>query len=490
MRYNSQDELQARSEPGFYRKEFAPRARAKRSATFTFNAASDAHDDSAPGFRDYLRRKTVEKLNIHTGTRGKSLTMTGRQIDTVIVGGGQAGLAMSYYLKQKGREHVVLEGAPKAANAWRNERWDSFTLVTPNFQVRMPGAEYDGNDPYGFMSLAEVVEYFDDYVKRFDLPVHCGVEVYSVEKTRAGYLVRTRKGNYYAENVVIATGLYQSPKIPKFSEAIPAGILQIHSMKYRNPSSLPAGAILVVGTGQSGAQIAQELYQSGRKVYLSVGDAGRVPRRYRGRDINDWFTRLGLFDTGVEELKSPRDKFASHPQISGKDGGQSLNLHQFARDGVVLLGHVREERDGKLMIAPDLIETLSKVDQFEVDALERIDDHIARTGLKAPVESVPQLHDGYEQVQILELDLKASGISTVVWATGYSFDFGLVKLPVLDRDGYPIQNRGVTAYEGLYFLGMPWLHKRKSGILFGVGDDAAYLAERIAACETVPSRCA
>jgi Pyridine nucleotide-disulphide oxidoreductase len=321
---------------------------------------------------------------------------------------------MSYYLKQKGRQHVVLERAPTVANAWRNDRWDSFTLVTPNFQVRMPGAEYRGNDPYGFMSRAEVVKYFDDYVKRFGLPVQCGVEVYSVEKTREGYLVRTREGNYDAENVVIATGLYQSPKIPKLSEAIPAGILQIHSMKYRNPSSLPGGAVLVLGTGQSGAQIAQELYQSGRKVYLSVGSAGRVPRRYRGRDINDWFTRLGLFDTKVEELKSPRDKFASHPQIS----------------------------------------------------------------------------DGYEQVQIPELDLKASGISTVIWATGYSFDFSLVKLPVLDTDGYPTQKRGVTAYEGLYFLGMPWLHKRKSGILFGVGDDAAYLAERIAAREAVPARCA
>jgi putative flavoprotein involved in K+ transport len=413
----------------------------------------------------------------------RSYRLTGRQIDTVIVGGGQAGLAMSYYLKQKGRQHVVLERAPTVANAWRNERWDSFTLVTPNFQVRMPGAEYHGNDPYGFMPLAEVVKYFDDYVKRFALPVHCGVEAYSVEKIRGRYLVRTSEGNYYAENVVMATGLFQSPKIPKFSEAIPAGIQQIHSMNYRNPSSLPAGAILVVGTGQSGAQIAQELYQSGRKVYLSVGSAGRVPRRYRGRDINDWFTRLGLFDTEVKELKSPRDKFASHPQISGKNGGQSLNLHQFARDGVVLLGHVREARDGKLVFAPDLIETLAKVDRVETDALQRIDDYIARTGLKAPVESVPQLRDGYQQVQISELDLKASGISTVIWATGYSFDFSLVKLPVLDRDGYPTQKRGVTEHEGLYFLGMPWLHKRKSGILFGVGEDAAYLAERIAARE-------
>ena len=192
--------------------------------------------------------------------------MTTRQVETVIVGGGQAGLALSYYLKQEGREHVVLERAPAVANAWRNQRWDSFTLVTPNFQVRMPGAEYQGNDPYGFMPLAGVVKYFDDYVQHFDLPVHCSVEVHRVEKTREGYLVRTTEGTYEAENVVIATGLYQAPKIPNLSEHLPEEILQLHSMDYKNPSSLPAGVVLVVGTGQSGAQIAEELYQSGRKV--------------------------------------------------------------------------------------------------------------------------------------------------------------------------------------------------------------------------------
>jgi len=296
--------------------------------------------------------------------------MNANRIDTVIVGGGQAGLAMSYYLKQEGREHVVLERAPAVGNAWRNQRWDSFTLVTPNFQVRMPGAEYQGNDPYGFMLLADVVKYFDDYVERFDLPVHCNVEVHTAEQTQEGYLVGTSEGNYEAENVVIATGLYQSPKIPKVSEGIPVRILQIHSMEYKNPSSLPAGAVLVVGTGQSGAQIAEELYQSGRKVYLSVGSGLRVPRRYRGKDINDWFTRMGLFDTKVEELKSPRDKFAYHPQISGKNGGHSLNLHQFYRDGVVLLGHVRDARDGKLIFARDLYETLAKIDQFEAASQE------------------------------------------------------------------------------------------------------------------------
>lgn len=404
-----------------------------------------------------------------------------RFIDTVVVGGGQAGLAISYYLKQERREHVVLERASAVANAWRNQRWDSFTLVTPNFQVRMPGAEYDGDDPYAFMSLADVVQYFDDYVERFKLPVHCGVEVFSVEKVRDKYLVRTSEGEYKADNVVIATGLYQAPKIPRFSQRIPSNILQIHSMDYKNPSLVPDGTVLVVGTGQSGAQIAEELYQSGRRVYLSIGSAGRVPRRYRGRDINDWFSRMGMFDTKVGELKSRADKFHPHPQISGKNGGESLNLHQFARDGVVLLGHLRGARDGQLIIAPDMKETLAKVDQFEINALKAVDEYIARMGLNAPVETIPQLRDGYEQEVITELDLKASGISTIIWATGYTFDFSFVKLPVVDSDGYPIQNRGVTEYDGLYFLGMPWLHSRRSGILFGVGDDAAYIAQHIAA---------
>jgi len=407
-----------------------------------------------------------------------------RRLETVIVGSGQAGLALSYYLKQEGCEHVVLERAPAVANAWRNQRWDSFTLVTPNFQVRMPGAEYQGNDPYGFMPLAAVIKYFDDYVQRFDLPVHYSVEVHSVEKTLEGYLVRTSEGPYEAENVVVATGFYQAPKIPKLSERLPGEIMQLHSMEYKNPSSLPAGAVLVVGTGQSGAQIAEELYQSGRKVYLSVGSGGRVPRRYRGRDINDWFTRIGLFDTKVEELKSPRDKFAYHPQISGKNGGHSLNLHQFARDGVVLLGHVHDAIEGKLILAPDLHETLEKVDQFEINALQKIDDYIERTGLEAPVEDVRKLYDGYSQELTTALDLRACGISTVIWATGYAFDYSLVKLPVVDADGYPIQKRGVTRFDGLYFLGMPWIHNRKSGILFGVGDDAAYLAEQIVARST------
>jgi putative flavoprotein involved in K+ transport len=400
--------------------------------------------------------------------------------NTVIVGAGQAGLALSFYLKQDGREHVVLERAPAIADAWRNRRWDSFTLVTPNAQIRMPGAEYTGSAPWGFMSLEEVVKYFDDYLERFELPVHCGIEALSVEKQDTGYLVRTTEGDYKGDNVVIATGLYQTPRIPRFSANIAPNILQIHSSQYRNPWSLPAGSVLVVGTGQSGAQIAQELSKSGRKVYLSIGGTGRVPRRYRESDIADWLTRMGMFDTTVEELKSPQAKFDANPQVSGRNGGQTLNLHQFARDGVVLLGHVRDARDRRLILAPDLEESLVRVDQFEIDTLRRVDEFIARAGIAAPPEMVPQLRDGYEQQVITGLNLEEAGITTILWATGYSFDFSFVKLSVIDADGYPRQKRGVTEYEGLYFLGMPWLHNRRSGILFGVADDAAYLAAHIA----------
>ena len=189
---------------------------------------------------------------------------------------------------------------------------------------------------------------------------------------------------------------------------------------------------------------------------------------------------MGMFDTKVDELKSPQAKFDAHPQISGKNGSQSLNLHQFAKDGVVLLGHLRDVRDGRLIIAPDLKETLVEVDQFEIDTLKMVDEYIVRVGLPAPPEMVPQLRDGYEQEVITELNLEGAGISTIIWANGYSFDFGFVKLPVVDARGYPRQKRGVTEYEGLYFLGMPWLHSGRSGILFGVGDDAAYLAAHIA----------
>ena len=238
--------------------------------------------------------------------------------------------------------------------------------------------------------------------------------------------------------------------------------------------------MLVVGSAQSGCQIAEELYQGGREVYLSVGNAARVPRRYRGKDVTWWFDELGFYDRTVYQLPSPKAKFAGSVHGTGKDGGHTINLHQFARDGVVLLGHIQSVQEGRIVLAPDLMENLAKADKFEDDVVKQVDEYIEKTGLDAPIETLPELRDGYEAEVILELDLKSVGITTVIWATGYKFDFSMVKLPIFDEDGYPVQKHGVTDYPGLYFVGLPFLHTGKSGLLSGVGADAAHVASAIA----------
>jgi putative flavoprotein involved in K+ transport len=407
--------------------------------------------------------------------------MTRERIETIIVGGGQAGLATSYWLKQHGREHLVLEKASRPTPAWR-ERWDSFTLVTPNWMFRLPGAEYRGADPDGFMPRNEVVATFERYVACNALPISYGVEVMSVEPIagRPGYAVRTQAALLEAQNVVIATGLFQRAKIPAFAAGLPADVQQLSSEHYHNPAVLPPGAVLVVGSGQSGCQIAEELRKSGRRVFLSIGTCGRAPRRYRGKDIFAWLELIHFLDRPPGALPSPKARFAPNPHVSGAGGGHDLNLQQFARDGITLLGHLRSATDERLGLALDLHESLAKVDQFEAHLLGLIDDAIVRNGIDAPVEERPVLRNGYDQAQIAEVDIEAAGISAVIWAIGYRFDFGLVKLPVTDGDGFPVQQRGVTAYPGLYFVGMPWLHTQKSGLLVGVGDDAAHVAAHIA----------
>ncbi|HEX7588231.1 MAG TPA: NAD(P)-binding domain-containing protein, partial [Anaerolineae bacterium] len=283
-----------------------------------------------------------------------------------------------------------------------------------------------------------------------------------------------------ARNVVIATGFFQTPKLPSFSSKLPSGIKQLTSGQYRNPAALPPGAVLVVGSGQSGCQIAEDLYQSGRTVYLCVGSAGRVVRRYRGRDIFEWLLRSGFLDRAPDMLPSPKMKFAGMPQVSGARGGHSINLHRFARDGVVLLGHIQSVEGEKVFLAPDLMENLAGADKFEVDLLKMIDDYIEKTGVSAPAETVPTLRDGFDSQVIRELDLHDAGISSIIWATGFKCDFSWVKPASVDSDGYPEQHRGVTGHPGLYFVGLPWLSKFKSGLLVGVGEDAAYVASHIA----------
>lgn len=402
-------------------------------------------------------------------------------IETVIVGGGQAGLATSYYLTQHGREHVVLEQAAQAGSVWRNERWDSFTLVTPNWAFRMPGVEFNGTDRDGFMPRDEVVAYFDQYVERFQPPIQYNTRVVSVEPINSnGYHVQTLDHTYKANNVVMAAGFFQQPKIPPSAASLSPGITQLPSSAYRNPESLPPGAVLVIGSAQSGCQIAEELYHHGRPVFLCTGSAGRAPRRYRGQDIIAWLDQTGFFDLTPEQLPPGMSKFEGIPHFSGTNGGHTINLHQFARDGVTLLGHLHGVADDKVWLAPDLYENLAKVDQFELEVLKMIDGYIQANGLDTPAEELPHLRHGYEQPLIETLDLKAAGISTVIWAMGYTFDYSLVKLPVRDEDGFPIQTSGVTRYEGLYFVGIPWMPSEKSGFLLGVADSAQHIASHIA----------
>ncbi len=401
-------------------------------------------------------------------------------IDTLVIGGGQAGLATSRFLQQHQIEHLILEQSMQAAHAWRNDRWDSFALLTPNWTLQMPGAEYRGDDPDGFLPREQIVAYFENYIGRFNLPVQYGMRVTSITARDGGYRVVTDQQEFQASQVVVATGLFQCPKIPAFGTDIPDGILQLHSSQYRNPQSLPAGAILVVGSAQSGCQIAEELYQSGRMVHLCVGSAGRAPRRYRGRDVFSWLYQLGFFDRTVDKLPSPRAKFAGNPHLSGRDGGHTLNLHQFARDGVHLLGRLTGANGSHILLADDLQENLAKADKFEADLVKMIDDYIEKNGLDLPPESLPNLTDGYAVENMRELDLAARDITSIIWALGYEYDFSMIRLSVTDVDGYPIQQRGVTQYPGLYFVGMPWLHKYKSGLLVGVAEDAAFVASHIA----------
>jgi putative flavoprotein involved in K+ transport len=332
------------------------------------------------------------------------------------------------------------------------------------------------------MARDEVVHYLERYAAGFNAPVRFGVRANAVDAQAGGYLVETSGGDYTARNVVVATGFFQQPRIPGFSANIPAAIKQLHSSAYRNPGALPPGAVLVAGSAQSGCQIAEELYQSGRKVYLCVGgSSGRAPSRYRERGVTRWLNELGFFDRTVDKLPSPRAKFAGNPHVSGKAGGHTLNLHQFARDGVILLGRITDAQGDTITLAPDLKESLAKADKFEADLVKAIDDYIAANRLDAPAEVLPQLRDGYAADVITTLDLTAAGITSVIWALGYTFDFRWIHLPVLDDDGYPVQQRGVTAFGGLYFVGLHWLHTSASALLFGVGGDAAHIAAHIAA---------
>ena len=378
-------------------------------------------------------------------------------IETVIIGAGHAGLSTSFFLKQRGREHLILDKASKPGDSWR-QRWDSFTFVSPNWSFQLPGGEYDGTDPDGFMTRDEIVDRLEKYVEKYQLPIAFNTTVTSVQPADGrGFLVQTQEKEYLARNVVTANGWFQVGKTPPFADKIPPSILQLHSSGYRNPQSLPPGAVLVVGSGQSGAQIAEELYQSGRKVFLATGVAPHAPRRYRGKDTFRWIVDSGFVDRTFEQMKLFGRSFVA-PLFSGKNGGHALNLHTFYRDGVILLGHAMDTVDGRLVLAPNLKENIGLADTAQKMLLKNIDDYIQHAGLDAPEEDLPDWTDGYKSPEITTLELKAEEISTMIWACGYTYGSSIFRMPVLDRFGLPDAPLGdSTVYPGLFFVGFPFV---------------------------------
>jgi putative flavoprotein involved in K+ transport len=397
-----------------------------------------------------------------------------------VIGGGQAGLSMSWHLRQRGVDHVVIE-RERVGHEWRTRRWDSFCLVTPNWQCRLPGFSYTGDDPDGFMVGAEVVGFLEKYAASFDPPLLEGVAVTRLRRTPQGVFdLATSAGGFTADQVVVATGPYHVPAVPRIAERLPASLVQLHSAQYRNPAQLPDGAVLVVGTGQSGCQIAEDLHLAGRDVHLAVGSAPRAARRYRGRDTLAWLDEMGHYARGIDEFGDADEvRLRANHYMTGRDGGRDIDLRAFARDGMKLYGHLRAVDGSAVSFADDLAQNLDNADAVAEGIKDAIDRYIDSAGIAAPAEARyvpvwrPDDSDGV-------LDLAAAGVSAVVWATGFHRDHRWIEVPIFDGRGYPTHERGVTGCPGLYFLGLPWQWTWGSGRFAGVARDAGYLCEQIA----------
>ncbi|MCE3243863.1 MAG: FAD-dependent oxidoreductase [Deltaproteobacteria bacterium] len=374
-----------------------------------------------------------------------------------------------------------------AANAGISERWDSFCFQFPNWTIELPGYKYQCDDPEAFAPGREVVRFIEDYAAYIKAPTRCGVEVASLERTEdsSRYLLTTNNGAIEAANVVIATGPYQLPVIPAMSAHVPNNILQVHSNAYRNPAQLPPGAVLVVGSGASGCQIADDLQQSGHRVYLSVGRHSRTPRRYRGQDFAYWGAALKRPEQIVDTVPINLRKGAE-VLLTGANGGYDVDLRSMAARGIVLLGHLQGIQDGALILADDLEQNLAKGDESLENFKKAVDDYVTNNGLEAPEEREPEVNSNITKeisIPVSHLNLKDAGVSGIVWATGFRYDFDWVKLPIFDDGGEPVHRRGVTQFPGIYFLGLRWLYKRKSAFLLRASgaEDATYLAEQIIA---------
>jgi len=404
-----------------------------------------------------------------------------RRTNTLIIGGGQAGLAMSRCLMERGIGHVVLERG-HVGERWRSERWDSLRLLTPNWQTRLPGWSYSGSDPEGFMTREDVIDYLDAYARSFHAPVEEGVTVTSVDKDETGYRVETDQGAWRAGNVVIATGNCDLPFVPAFAKELPEDVAQVAPSSYRNPAQLPRGGVLVVGASATGIQLAEEIHLSGRPVTLAVGRHTRLPRRYRGRDIQHWLDAIGVWDEtprDVHDIEHSRREPSL--QLVGSAGHRSLDLGILQEAGVRLVGRAVGVEGNRIVLAGDLASSIASADARLARLLRRIDAHIDRRGIPVEARPADPVRAIAAPADPASLDLARAGIRSVVWATGYRRSYPWLRVDVLDERGEIRHDGGITAAPGLYVLGLQFLRTRKSSFIDGVGADAAFLADHIGA---------
>ncbi|QHC58201.1 MSMEG_0569 family flavin-dependent oxidoreductase [Rathayibacter sp. VKM Ac-2760] len=403
----------------------------------------------------------------------------GRHLPVAVIGAGQAGLSISRLLTDEGVEHLVIE-RDTIAHDWLDRRWDNFTLVTPNWQCRLPGYPYDGDDPHGFMTRDEVHAWVRRYAESFDAPVVEDTEVLRLREGADGaFEIVTSRGTITADQVVVATGGYHRPVLPAVAHRIPDSVVQLHSADYRSAAALPEGGVLVVGSGQSGAQIAEDLFLEGRAVHLALGTAPRVARFYRGRDCVAWLADMGVYDVPVHaQVGGLSKRESTNHYVTGRGGGRDIDLRAFARDGMHLYGRLQQVDGASLRFAPTAEASLDYADSVAESIKNDIDAYIERSGVQAPTEAryTPVWRPERE---IEELDLAAAGITSIVWAVGFRADYSWMQIGVFDGAGHPTHRRGATAVPGLHFLGLPWLNTWGSGRFEAIARDAEHVVQQL-----------